>query len=238
MAIRYNANAVMDGLELYIDGANEKCYSGTGTTVNDLSGNGNNAVMNQNASSDVTYNSNGWWEFDFIDDITASAVELTAITCECWCYPTVIQEQSDSGRLISRDRSDYWMLGVYGYSATENVIEWSIEQTSIFSGASYPRLAVNTWHHVVGTFDIATDKKIVYYNGEEIYNANRGYSRATIGNGSTRDYISIGQNNEAGGSQANHGFRGNISIAKVYNKAITADEAKQNFNALRGRFGI
>jgi hypothetical protein len=33
-------------------------------------------------------------------------------------------------------------------------------------------------------------------------------------------------------------YRGNISNFKIYNRALTAAEVQQNFNALRGRFGI
>lgn len=238
MSITYNTKTVTSGLKLHFDGANEKCYSGTGTTVYNLIFDGNNAVTDQNALSNVVYNSNGYWTFNTPDDITADAFELTAITCECWCRPTSIQSTDDSGRLIARDRSDYWMLGVYGNGGTENIIEWSVEELRTLSGASYPRITVNEWHHIIATFDIATDKMIVYYNGEEIYNVNRNYSRATIGNGSQRDYISIGQNNELGGSTGTVGFIGDIAVAKVYDRAITADEAKQNFNALRGRYGI
>jgi hypothetical protein len=31
---------------------------------------------------------------------------------------------------------------------------------------------------------------------------------------------------------------GNISSVQLYNRALSADEIQQNFNALRGRFGI
>jgi hypothetical protein len=33
-------------------------------------------------------------------------------------------------------------------------------------------------------------------------------------------------------------FRGNISNAKIYNRALSQSEVTQNFNALRGRYGI
>ena len=38
--------------------------------------------------------------------------------------------------------------------------------------------------------------------------------------------------------QAGQCFNGQIAQASVYNKALSAEEVKQNFNALRGRFGI
>jgi hypothetical protein len=31
---------------------------------------------------------------------------------------------------------------------------------------------------------------------------------------------------------------GRIAVARIYNKALTAEEVIQNFNAQRGRFGI
>ena len=31
---------------------------------------------------------------------------------------------------------------------------------------------------------------------------------------------------------------GNIAVARIYNKGLTADEVKQNFEAMRGRFGL
>jgi hypothetical protein len=43
------------------------------------------------------------------------------------------------------------------------------------------------------------------------------------------------------GNRANatdRGFSGNISVATIYNRALSAAEVKQNFNALRGRYGI
>ena len=33
-------------------------------------------------------------------------------------------------------------------------------------------------------------------------------------------------------------YNGNLSICRVYNKALTAQEISTNFNALRGRYGL
>jgi hypothetical protein len=33
-------------------------------------------------------------------------------------------------------------------------------------------------------------------------------------------------------------FRSKMSVAKIYKKALTAAEVSQNYNALRGRFGV
>jgi hypothetical protein len=59
-------NIVTDGLVLYLDAANQKSYPGTGTTWNDLSGNGNNGTL----VNGPTFNSdnNGSIVFDGVDD--------------------------------------------------------------------------------------------------------------------------------------------------------------------------
>ena len=39
MSTRYNPSIVFDKLAFYMDALSPKCYSGSGTTVNDISGN-------------------------------------------------------------------------------------------------------------------------------------------------------------------------------------------------------
>ena len=50
----------------------------------------------------------------------------------------------------------------------------------------------------------------------------------------TTGFVDIGRVSWWGPSH----WEGNISIVNTYNRALTASEIQQNFNALRGRFGI
>lgn len=43
---------------------------------------------------------------------------------------------------------------------------------------------------------------------------------------------------EIGSGMGYYNFQGNIDNVKIYNRALTSSEISQNFNALRGRFGI
>jgi hypothetical protein len=43
---------------------------------------------------------------------------------------------------------------------------------------------------------------------------------------------------QVGEANANQFFGGNIAQASVYNKVLTHDEIQQNYNALKGRFGL
>lgn len=51
MALGHSPQIVRDGLVLYLDAANPKSYSGSGTTWYDLTGNNNNATLNGNTNN-------------------------------------------------------------------------------------------------------------------------------------------------------------------------------------------
>ena len=69
-------------------------------------------------------------------------------------------------------------------------------------------------------------------------NTNQGASISFTDNIINGNALIIG-NLSGGGFPTTYGFIGNISVVRVYkNKGLTAAEVSQNFNALRGRFGI
>jgi hypothetical protein len=50
--------------------------------------------------------------------------------------------------------------------------------------------------------------------------------------------VVTGTNNITIGSGYAGGFAGSIYAAQIYNRALTAAEVQQNFNALKGRYGL
>jgi len=105
-------------------------------------------------------------------------------------------------------------------------------------GLSTQDLAINTttagvvnnkWNNIVATFD-GTNKRI-YVNG--VLSATSANLTGTVTSNNTgAAYIGIY------GSFAGYPFNGRISQTQIYNKALTLTEIQQNFQALRGRFGI
>ena len=90
-------------------------------------------------------------------------------------------------------------------------------------------LSANTWYHTVFTMNGGIVN--TYVNGN-IQNSNisspNGYV-TTFGDPNLgRGFVLAG----------NRYFSGKISNTKIYNRALTAAEISQNFNALRGRYGI
>ena len=238
MALAHSPKIITDGLVLALDAGNTKSYPGSGTTWSDLSGNGNTGTL----ANGVGYNSNngGSLSFDGVDDHVSfsSASELQFLnrlpyTLEVWMYPTanpgastwtgIFNRESNAGS--GRDGYNIYLNGNTNqtlYLATERFQSGTgnaIGQT--FSDASL----LNIWHHVVATYDGTTLR--LYRNGEQL---NSATSTGNITN--TSQTLEIGK--RGGGSY----YNGRLTGQKIYNRALTASEIQQNFNALRGRFSI
>lgn len=91
-----------------------------------------------------------------------------------------------------------------------------------------PVLALSTWHHCIATYN--NGAMSVYLNGVLV--ATQTY--AGPGNFSNSNNVLIGKRF----NDASRSLRGEVPVAKIYNRALTASEIQQNFVALRGRFGI
>ena len=89
----------------------------------------------------------------------------------------------------------------------------------------------NAWHHIVCTRTSAT--AAIYING--VLTATGGGGGSWTGNNiwSAMDGL-IGNNP----NNIYYWANGSISVAKIYNRALSATEIQQNFNAVRGRYGI
>lgn len=90
----------------------------------------------------------------------------------------------------------------------------------------------NNWHHVMLSYTRSTKKAVIYVDGEVSLDATTN-NMITV---ATDDRISIGQ--EWDGASTSDHFNGEIPVAKIYNKALTAAELKSNFNNYKTRFNI
>jgi hypothetical protein len=230
MGISYNTSIVRDGLVLYLDAANKKSYPGTGTSWTDLSGAVNNGTLTNGPVFDSENNGNVI--FDGIDDwvSTSLGASVNHLFCDSSNQFTVITWFKPSG-------SDGIICGCAGGLGTvtafvqymsgttfstrcrgntsENVIKTNLD-TSVFHMGAF------TWDGTTG---------LGYYNNE---------SPVTIGIGTANNQNRLfGIADPAQGLLGNYPrFSGAVGISQIYNRALTSEEIKQNFEALRGRYGI
>jgi hypothetical protein len=220
----YGPKIITNGLVLALDAANTKSYPGSGTTWTDLSGRGNTGTLTNgptyssaNSGSIVFDGSN-----DYIDCGNASSLSITVGTVCAW-----FKKPLGSGYkgLVDKGRDGYgaWSLNVdeVGNTATFKA-RISGTNRSISASSNYGN---NIWTYVCGVYDGTT--LAIYQNG--IISNSASYS-GTIGTNS----VSV----KIGAASDGLYFGGNVSNAKIYNRALSAAEVSQNFNALRGRFGI
>jgi hypothetical protein len=196
-----------------------KVEQGSFPSLLDLSRNGNDAkVINGTSYSSAN---GGSLVFDGSDDYiqTDITTHYPNITLEAWARRT---DTNSFRSLIGKYRGDPAQTESYELLFNSSAgIRFHVTSSSINYDSS---TVADTWYHVVGTYDGTTAR--IYLNGEAVASGSR-----TAGSNSVPFRVGASPR----GANYNNG---NIARASIYNRALTASEVKQNFNALRGRFGI
>ena len=199
---------------------------------NDLSGNNNGTLVNG-----PTYNS-GYIVFDGVNDSVTATISnfftsfSEQITIETWIYVPSSATWNNANEGVIVGRGNY--SGSHGLfrSLTNNQVKAYFRQ----SGATYGAVSASgtitrdAWYQCVAVWTGSSAQ--VFINGNLIQT-----SSGVLGLTTSNEAFVIGGNNTGGGATASY-FTGNISNVKIYNRALSADEIQQNFNALRNRFGI
>jgi hypothetical protein len=226
MGVTYNPRIVTDGLVLALDAGNPKSYPGSGATWTDLSGNGNNGTL----ENGVGYNSSngGSLSFDGVNDYVNcgnnSSLSFTNnLTIHVWCSSNVSDGNYRSP--LMKTTNGTWSNGYGFFQQGGNfyffINQWNAPQVVSVSKTTFSLTSF------VATYD-GTNIKL-YENG--ILRQTGSSFTSNVSNSTTN--LEIGR---GGGSL--YYWNGKIAQVSIYNRALTAQEIQQNFNALRGRFGI
>ena len=218
MGIAYNPAIVTSGLVLALDAGNTKSYPGSGTTWTDLSGNGNNGTLNG-----ATYNSanGGSIVFDGSDDYatTSSSLVFSAnatMSVSCWFRTNLLTLDGAYFRRILNFTNNYGIL------LNSTSVGWYTNGASLIAPVN---ISTNIWYKV--DYVYTGTQHQIYLNGN-LQNTD------TSSNAAINSILWIGRYYASNDGKLN----GNIAQVSIYNRALSAAEISQNFNALRGRFGI
>jgi hypothetical protein len=189
--------------------------------------------LNTITATELTYQSNNTFRFDGSNDYltisTFPTKPTVSITCEAWIYPTKPTITGvQRGGAVSATNTMY--LGIIDSidGGVTYALHWA-NQTSVNRVSSFVgNVPNNRWSHIVGTYNGATTK--AYLNGVEVY------SVAQTGTIPDATYV-IGTYG-SGLQDGVHNFNGEIPVARIYSRALSAIEVAQNFNAMRGRYGL
>ena len=219
MGIDYNNVIVTDGLALYLDAANTRSYSGSGNTWFDISRLGY-ALVARNSPTFVSSSAGSYFSLNGSNQdfyLASFGPAFTEITFNMWVWRNGTQNVY-TGLVMSRGNASgfTYQTGALGYHWLNNV------GTYLYS--SGVDTANQTWS--MATLVItATDAKW-YLNGVLQNTRTVSHSSSTFSN------LYIGSDN----GSANRYYNGRISMVQLYNRALSATEVLQNYNATKGRY--
>ena len=231
MGTTYGHRIVTDGLVLHLDAANTKSYPGSGNYWYDLSGENNHpaittltsttdppgTVINLDTSTDiVTIFSESIGKYSFSFSYWGKPIEPPD-----WNY------QSHFRFIDSVNPHGYYFIGdsrtietPYILHYVKDFTESSWDTISMLNNTDYLTYPWNYYTLIM----LAEDEWKSYFNGN------------LLGTNTTpgRDLSGFGDIVQFKFSRSNF----YISSATIYNRALSQAEITQNFNALKGRFGL
>lgn len=237
---------VTSGLVGYWDAGNSASYAGSGTTWTDLSGNGNNGTLNN--SPTFSADRGGAISCDGTNDYisvsgasgnlswTPSGSGFNSMTIEIVVNTTdtggwfISKPWNQNGRYNYQLSTNYFAIGMTGvWDGTPGMSKVSFSST----------LATGNWEHAVG---VVTSTQIgIYRNGvADGSMSSHGITANSPDNGNGNLPLAVMTlfPYTTTFNQPTHAINGRVAVVRIYNRALTASEITQNFNAIRGRFGI
>ena len=216
MGVKAGPRIVQNGLILDVDAAVSRSYSGSGLTANGLVGGIGGTLVNGVGFGTTN---NGFFTFDGSNDYinfgNSSTVQQSSGTLSAWV------KASSPGAFYRGIIAKQGSYGLFFLNGVLIAYDW----TADLARTTEIDIADNTWKNVVLTYQSGVSSgTFIYLNGVSVM---------------TTTITVLNQiNNLFGGAEANASqFAAcQISSFNMYNRALTAQEVLQNYNATKGRY--
>jgi len=222
---------ITSNLRLYFDPSNPSSYSGSGTVINDLSGNGLNGTMSNITFTSPYFSFNGSSSQVSVADNALLEPGSGDWSMEFWVNHSVILGASRilMGKTDGGNAQD-WGYGLRTASNGNTFAEIGNGTTSIPSPST--ALTINTWYQVVGVWtNVATNSFALYINGSLIGSISHVFTSVK----NTTSPLYLGSFN---GGQFSQWLNGRMGVVRIYNKSLTGSEVLQNFNSDKSKYGL
>jgi hypothetical protein len=230
MSLNHSPAIVTDGLVLCLDAANQRSYPKTGTTWSDLVGEYDGTLTN---GPTFDAGNGGSIVFDGSNDYGSITTEDFKFTTS-FSVATFVKINSFSPswlRIV--DYSHFasprngWLLGQYSNS---NKIEFRLDQIGNGDGSVVtPVLSTGQWYYIVGVYNSNTNFAQLYQNTDVVDSQN------TSGAETYTSVTKLGIAARLNPFPIEHA-NCNIATIQIYNRALTADEVRRNYEATVGRY--
>lgn len=190
--------------------------------------------------TDTSFNSNAEVDFDGTSGLMYSP-ELPVL--DSFTLEVIFKPDTIGGWMLYRNSSmnytgnaDNFTLG-FTSGKLYGAVEYDPSGADVYVvGTS--NILTSQYSHGVFTYDNSTKTLKIYVNGE--------LENTTVHSGDNYPYRSTKKMSIGADGGSNHGgiggnkyfFNGQIPVTKVYNRALTSDEIRRNYNSLKSRFNI
>jgi hypothetical protein len=218
---------VTRGLIMYTDASIPASYPRGGTTWTDLSGNGRNVTL----VGGPGFSTNDWGYIQWSGDnteygtFTSTVLSRNAASFSLWFTAGVdfTPNYANRGCLLSNGNVYNSLIGVWQ--------QYGLEGETDSNGNNFCNLRNNTtlnngWNNLQTVFSGNT--ALNYVNGVLVETMPGLISDLTISHVSNSSNLSGNYED----------YEGNMSVIQLYNVALTPDEVTQNWNAIKGRYGL
>ena len=218
MGVFAGPDIIEEDLTFVVDAANIRSYPGSGSTWFDISGRENDGTLTN--SGNIAH-AGGPARLKFNEGNTAGTgyVEMGNVIESTDKYTKNVwfrTNASNTNNLMSGGHTVLWCAG--GQQTIYAGHNGSYYEVSYNSGSS---TGLQTWYNACVTYSATTLK--LYVNGK---------LRSTS---SSTNYTDVSLH--IAGFANQYELSGDIAYASLYDRALTASEVKQNYEAIKGRFG-
>ena len=225
-------NIVKDGLVLHIDAGNNLSYAGTGLTALNIAGVGATGILINGVGFGVS--SGGSFIFDGTNDyINCGTDSITDLATTTMTAEVMFQTTGATNRPHLISRGTHGAVGQFVLileATTPPKMRFYLDKGSGWVAAATGNTTIqnNQWYHTVGVYD--GTNVYIYVNGTlDVSASSTGALRSTPSDSVLVGFFS---------GSATHYLTGKIPFARLYNKALSSTEILQNYNALKGRYGL
>jgi hypothetical protein len=207
---------------------------GTGTTTADASGNGvtgqiQGATWTTSGKHGNALSFNG--SSSYVDLGTPAVLQSTgSMTWSAWVYAA--GTPSDDGQIVAMsDGNSGWQFKTSPDTGVRTfAIAVSPSSTSSTQRYSKTVPALNTWYHVAGVYNTATQTLDIYVNGV----LDDGVLNGTVPSAQ----VLAGVNTTIGMRSGGYYFNGVIDDLRIYNRALSATEIQADMNTAVGTTAV
>ena len=242
MGLAHSPSIISDGLVFYLDAANRRSYSGSGLTVNGLSTSGLGATLvagiSFTSSNSGTFILNGTSQYINLSNSSGYGISTESFTMNLFVKATNKSSTNFLSFLSSRQLTSPFngILITQDFNANRSAyLRYQLNSAigaSQYNSGTLPFIS-DAFNMITMVVDRSNNTLLSYLNGslDASYNI-----MGVTSIGSTHN-IEIGRD-EAFTPNSNAWMGGNFAYFQIYNRALSATEILQNYNATRKRFGL